>query len=672
MGVVYRARDTLLERTVALKVIGTSIEGNPELRDRFFREARAAGQLSHRNIITIHDLGEHEGQPYLAMEFLIGEDLQRRLQRPEPMSLARKLEIASEVSEGLSFAHRRGLIHRDIKPANIFITDDGVVKILDFGLARMMGSEMTASNMMFGTVNYMAPEQVRGERTDHRSDIFSLGVLLYELLSGKRAFQADSFATTLYKILQDVPESLLNIDPTLPHDVVRIVEKAMAKARDERYQDLTDLTRDLAIVRQLLSSGDAVTMAVPGSGPHRVPSDPPRSAAAAITRPPSAPPALSGQVMESPAPSWRKWVPLAAGVALLLAVGGAAAWWTLRDREAPAGVQAPGPSAPRTDQPAAPPAVTPPELPPSKSAEGTKPSPPPSVAEQASQRAASEARTRMSRAKSAARQARGAERSITYGAALTAEREGQRLYQAGQYSEAAAKFYEASGLFHSAELSASGTVPPSPVEVPRPSAPAPGGTAPVAPPPAGPARTSQSPATQPPASPPPATQSPSPPPAAGAPGANPPPAERAAPPPATVPSPAPVPPATRTTPPPPSLPSESPRALEEGVRELLRRYEQALEGRNIEVLKRLWPGLQGAQEEAIRREFMFARRIDVTIEGVDVTVSGTTATARFIRRYQILTVDGQRPPTTTTRTTLSARRTGNDWLIDHMSFEAIR
>jgi hypothetical protein len=139
-----------------------------------------------------------------------------------------------------------------------------------------------------------------------------------------------------------------------------------------------------------------------------------------------------------------------------------------------------------------------------------------------------------------------------------------------------------------------------------------------------------------------------------------------------VPSPAPVPPATRATPPPPSVPSESPRALEEGVRELLRRYEQALEGRNIEVLKRLWPGLQGAQEEAIRREFMFARRIDVTIEGVDITVSSTTATARFIRRYQILTVDGQRPPTTTTRTTLSARRTGNDWLIDHMSFEAIR
>ena len=221
MGVVYRAHDSLLEREVALKIISASIEGNPELRERFYREARAAGQLSHRNIITIHDLGEHDGQPYLAMEYLNGEDLQRRLSRPEPMSLARKLEIAADICDGLSYAHRRGLIHRDIKPANIFITDEGVVKLLDFGLARMVTSELTASNMMLGTLNYMAPEQVRGERTDHRADIFSFGVVLYEILSGRKAFQGDSFATTLYKILQDVPEPLQNIDASLPYEVVR-------------------------------------------------------------------------------------------------------------------------------------------------------------------------------------------------------------------------------------------------------------------------------------------------------------------------------------------------------------------------------------------------------------------------------------------------------------------
>ena len=283
MGVVYRAHDSLLEREVALKIISASIEGNPELRERFFREARAAGQLSHRNIITIHDLGEHDGQPYLAMEFLNGEDLQRRLSRPEPMSLARKLEIAADICDGLSYAHRRGLIHRDIKPANIFITDEGVVKLLDFGLARMVTSELTASNMMLGTLNYMAPEQVRGERTDHRADIFSFGVVLYEILSGRKAFQGDSFATTLYKILQDVPEPLQNIDASLPYEVVRLVEKSIAKMKEERYQDLSDLGRDLALHRQHLALSDSDTMAIPvptafrTPSTHRVSSDPPRS-----------------------------------------------------------------------------------------------------------------------------------------------------------------------------------------------------------------------------------------------------------------------------------------------------------------------------------------------------------------------------------------------------------
>src|SRR5688572_1275994 len=287
MGVVYRAQDTLLERVVALKVISTSIEDNPELRERFFREARAAGQLSHRNVITIHDLGEHEGQPYLAMEFLSGEDLQHRLARQEAMSLRRKLEIAAEICDGLCYAHRRGLIHRDVKPANIFITDEGVVKLLDFGLARMVASELTRSNMMMGTLNYMAPEQVRGERTDHRADIFSFGVVLYEILSGRKAFQGDSFATTLYKILQDVPEPLQNIDATLPHEVVMLVERAIAKGREDRYQDLSELCRDLALQRQHLALADAPTSMRPASGPHRVPSDPPRLAA---RRPDSGPP----------------------------------------------------------------------------------------------------------------------------------------------------------------------------------------------------------------------------------------------------------------------------------------------------------------------------------------------------------------------------------------------
>ena len=290
MGVVYRAHDTLLEREVALKIISASIEGNPELRERFFREARAAGQLSHRNIITIHDLGEHEGQPYLAMEFLNGEDLQRRLSRPEPMSLARKLEIAADICDGLAYAHRRGLIHRDIKPANIFITDEGVVKLLDFGLARMVTSELTASNMMLGTLNYMAPEQVRGERTDHRADIFSFGVVLYEMLSGRKAFQGDSFATDA---LQDPAGRARAAAQHRRVAAVRgraLVEKAIAKTKDERYQDLIDLARDLALHRQHLALSDSERVAIPvpaalrAPSTHRTSSDPPRSSGAAAPR----------------------------------------------------------------------------------------------------------------------------------------------------------------------------------------------------------------------------------------------------------------------------------------------------------------------------------------------------------------------------------------------------
>jgi len=194
MGVVYKAFDPLLARVVAIKVISGQFHTQPELRDRFFREARAAAQLAHRNIITIYDLGEEEGLPFLAMQFLEGRDLEQRMRAPEGMTLARKLEIALAMAEGLAHAHGAGVIHRDIKPANVFITDDGQVKILDFGLARLVTSELTRSNVMVGTVSYMAPEQLRGEKTDHRSDIFSIGVVLYEMFGGRKPFQADSFA----------------------------------------------------------------------------------------------------------------------------------------------------------------------------------------------------------------------------------------------------------------------------------------------------------------------------------------------------------------------------------------------------------------------------------------------------------------------------------------------
>ncbi len=281
MGVVYRAFDTLLQRIVAVKVISATIDANTDLRERFFREARAAGQLSHRNIITIHDLGEDDGVPYLAMEYLEGEDLQRRMAGHDRMSLSHKLDLAIEVCQGLEFAHNHNVVHRDIKPANIFITDNGTVKLLDFGLARLVTSELTHSNMMMGTLNYMAPEQVRGERADHRSDIFATGVVLYELLSGRKAFQGDSFAATLYKILQEVPEPLDQIDSTLPWQMVAIVERALAKPRDERYQQMSEMLRDLFTVRQQQQFSDSPTgyRSVTGEFPSPLPQPAPAATA---------------------------------------------------------------------------------------------------------------------------------------------------------------------------------------------------------------------------------------------------------------------------------------------------------------------------------------------------------------------------------------------------------
>ncbi|MDQ3346717.1 MAG: serine/threonine protein kinase, partial [Acidobacteriota bacterium] len=335
MGVVYRARDTLLERIVAVKVISAPIEENAELRERFFREARAAGQLSHKNIITIHDLGEHDGQPYLAMEYLEGQDLLARMRSPQRMSLRRRVEIATEICEGLEFAHTHGVVHRDIKPANIFLTDPGQVKILDFGLARLVTSELTRSNMMMGTINYMAPEQIRGERTDHRADIFSTAVVLYELFSGRRAFEAESFAATLYKILQELPEPLQQIDPALPTDLVQIVDRGLAKPRDERYQHMSEMLFDLAIYRQQIAGTDSPASGRTAPAELRTPSDRPFAVTPGSPLPPMANPPTP---VTTPAPfpsapasgfqpagRLRAWAMPAIAV-LALGVAGAAMW----------------------------------------------------------------------------------------------------------------------------------------------------------------------------------------------------------------------------------------------------------------------------------------------------------------------------------------------------------
>ena len=205
MGEVYRAHDSVLDRPVALKII---VGGDDEKRQRFRREAQSAARLAHPNIVVVHDFGEDSGRFFMAMEFLDGHDLKRVIQHQSLLDLRARLLVMEQICEAVSFAHAMNVVHRDLKPANIFLLPNGQVKILDFGLARVGHSSMTGTGTVLGTPNYMAPEQIKGQRVDARSDIFSLGAVFYELLSGRRAFEGETLHSVLYKVLQHEPEPL--------------------------------------------------------------------------------------------------------------------------------------------------------------------------------------------------------------------------------------------------------------------------------------------------------------------------------------------------------------------------------------------------------------------------------------------------------------------------------
>src|SRR5215510_4818341 len=199
MGRVYEASDPVINRRVAIKTISERVLDSSETRGRFLREAQAAGQLSHPNLITIHDVGEHDGLPFLVMEYLEGHELTGLIAKGA-LTLDEKLRLMIDAGQGLAYAHAKGLVHRDIKPANIFVTTTGQVKILDFGLARGLVSDLTQTGNVVGTPNYMAPEQIRGDHVDQRADIFAAGVVLYELLTGRKPFSADTTAATIYQV----------------------------------------------------------------------------------------------------------------------------------------------------------------------------------------------------------------------------------------------------------------------------------------------------------------------------------------------------------------------------------------------------------------------------------------------------------------------------------------
>ena len=258
MGAVWKAYDSVIRRYVALKLLSRAGR-TADARDRFLREARAAGALQHPNIVTIYDLGESDGQLFIAMELVDGRDLSSLIALSEPLALERKLDIVIEVLQGLSYAHERGVIHRDIKPSNVRVASDGSVKIMDFGIARLQSADATGSGAIIGTPTYMAPEQITNGAITPATDIFAVGCLLYELLAYRKPFEGETVHGVLYQVLTTDPKPLRTMALSVPAALERVVAKALNKVPEERYETARQMQSALFSIRAALSGATDTT-----------------------------------------------------------------------------------------------------------------------------------------------------------------------------------------------------------------------------------------------------------------------------------------------------------------------------------------------------------------------------------------------------------------------------
>ncbi len=275
MGEVYEAEDTKLHRRVALKVLPERVASDPESRERFEREARAAAALNHPNIVTIHSVEEADGRLFLTMELVEGRTL-ADLIPADGLPLDRILTVGAAIAEAIAAAQQRGITHRDLKPANVMVTESGQVKVLDFGLAKLRemdaaasGGEttlaatgLTGQGRIVGTVAYMSPEQAEGKPVDSRSDIFSLGVMLHQMATGEQPFRGDTPVSVISAILKDTPSAVTDLKPSLPAGLGRIVKRCLGKEPDRRYQTAIDLRNDLEELRTDVQSGQLAASAV--------------------------------------------------------------------------------------------------------------------------------------------------------------------------------------------------------------------------------------------------------------------------------------------------------------------------------------------------------------------------------------------------------------------------
>ncbi len=324
MATVYLAEDSSLGRKVALKVMAERYAEDGEFVERFRREAQAAARLNHPNIIAVYDRGEADGRPYIAMEYLQGRTLKQVIQKEGPLSPERAIAVAMQVLAGLRYAHEHGVVHRDVKPHNVLVGDDGRIKVTDFGIAHAGDPQMTEVGSIVGTAQYLSPEQARGRSVGPQTDIYSLGVLLYEMLAGRVPFEGDSSVAIAMQHVSDEPPPLRSLAPLVPESLGLVVSHAMLKDPSQRYASADEFAADLDRVRRGLVPAAATAMiSIPHEPTERVPA----AEATRIAPRPEAPSLLSGEKLPPrPVPRKRSRWPWLLVLLLLLAVGALAAF----------------------------------------------------------------------------------------------------------------------------------------------------------------------------------------------------------------------------------------------------------------------------------------------------------------------------------------------------------